>query len=423
MELNTHLQEIQENLNRFIENINCLRDTFGFSEGTLVQQVKDAEKEYNDFIRTFNRNIKTNELDVPLKFYRDYLKRLKQKRRAERASVLIPPSYLISLVSSYDLFYAELIRIIYRIIPEKLLENEKSFTYRDLSTYKSVQEVRTLIIEETIEGLLRDSHIKQFEWLEKAMGVQTLKRFDEWPIFVELTERRNLFVHSDGMVSQQYIDVCSNHDALTDEVRKGAQLKVDKDYFLKAYNTLYIVGIKLTQMLAHTIYDKQFPNDHSSIDFILINNVYELISEELYDIAISVSHFALNNKHFKHNGNDRGYIILNLAQAYKWKGQNEKCIEILKQEDCTAWRDELLIPKFTLEGKYDTVYEKMKNVGRGSDILTPENYRQWPIFKEIRKEDDFINLFHFIFGEDLSITLPIKTDENQDESEQTLLIG
>lgn len=418
-EMNPYLQEISDNLNKFIENINCLRETYEYSERTLLSQKKEAEKHYNDFIKAFI-NEETGELDIPARHFREYLKKDRKKKRAERAMTLVPPSYLVSLVSLYDLFLAGIVRLIYRIAPDKLKESNKSFTYKDLCEYKSVQEVKVLIVDETIESLLRESHVKQFDWLEKRLDISTLKKFDEWPDFVELTERRNLFVHSDGVVSQQYLDECQKQKAkLEDGVVKGSQLEVSKDYFEKAYRILYIVGIKLTQMLAHTIYKEQYPDDTSSIDGVLITNVYDLITEELYDVAISVSKFAHENKHFAHNANDKCYILLNFAQAYKWAGHADKCKELLDKEDCTVWKDELLIPKLTLENRFDEVYVKMRSVGSGSEILTPENYRQWPIFKEIRKEPEFAKVFQEIFDEDLEISIPMKVENKEATGEGT----
>ena len=336
---------------------------------------------------------------------------------------LVPPSYLVSMVSLYDQFYAGLVRLIYRIAPDKLKESQKPFLYRDLCDYNSVQEVKVLIVDETIDKLMRDSHVRQFEWLADAMGLNNLKGFKEWPDFVELTERRNLFVHSDGFVSQQYIDVCKSENALPNRVEKGKQLIVDKDYFEKAFKVLYIVGIKLTTMLAHTVYDKHYPNDYSSIDKILISNVYELIAEGLYDVAISVSEFVHDDEFIgkKHNANDKCYILLNYAQAYKWSGQEEKCQQLLNDADCTAWRDELLIPKLALEGKYDQVYAKMRSMGKGSSVLTPDNYRLWPIFKGLRKEVEFVRLFKEIFGEEMEINIQKKVDSKiKDETDTTM---
>lgn len=420
-EMNPFLQEIADNLSRFLENISCLKDTYEDSERTLLNQKKGAEKQFHDLIKNFPINEETGEMDIPVKHYREYQKRERHKKRTERALTLVPQSYLVSLVSLYDQFYAGMVRLIYRIEPEKLKESKKTFTYKDLCEYQQVQEVRIEIIEDVVDKLMRDSHVKQFEWLAEAMGVSTLKGFKEWPAFVELTERRNLFVHSDGIVSQQYINVCNSEKAYDKNVTKGSQLAVDKDYFEKSFKTLYVVGIKLTQMLAHTVYDKQYPNEYSDMDKILISNVYELIAEEMYDVAISVSEFAHDDRYLgtKHNANDKCYILLNFAQAYKWNGQDDKCKELLGSADCTIWKDELLIPKFTLEDDFETVYHKMRTVGKSSSVLTPENYRQWPIFKKIREEEEFAKVFKDIFGEDLETNIQMKVESNEKVGEET----
>ena len=410
--INPFLLEIEDNLSRFLENISCLRETYEDTERTLLNQNSGAEKKFNELIKNFPIDEETGDMEIPVRHYREFQKRERHRMRTERALSLVPQSYLVSLVSLYDQFYAGLIKLIYRIDPDKLKENKKPFTYKDLCEYQNVQEVKVVIVDETIEDRLRDSHVKQFEWLAGAMDLNTLKGFKEWPDFVELTERRNLFVHSDGVVSQQYINVCKSEKAYKGDIKKGSQLKVDKEYFEKAFKTLYVVGIKLTQMLCHTVYDKQYPNEYADMDKLLINNIYELIAEELYDVAISVSEFA-HDDHFmkdKHNGHDKCFILLNYAQAYKWNGQDDECQKLLAATDCTTWKDELLIPKLTLEGKFDQVYAKMRTVGRGSDILTAENYRQWPIFKEIRKEDAFVALFKEIFDEDLETSIQRKVE-------------
>ena len=410
--MNPFLLEIEDNLRRFLENISSIRETYEDTERTLLTQKSAAEKKFQELIKNFPIDEATGEMVIPVRYYREFQKRERHKMRTERALSLVPQSYLVSLVSLYDQFYAGLIKLIFRIDPDKLKENKKPFTYKDLCEYQNVQEVKVVIVDETIEDRLRDSHVKQFEWLAGAMDLNTLKGFKEWPDFVELTERRNLFVHSDGVVSQQYINVCKSEKAYKGDIKKGSQLKVDKEYFEKAFKTLYVVGIKLTQMLCHTVYDKQYPNEYADMDKLLINNIYELIAEELYDVAISVSEFAHDDHYMKdkHNGHDKCFILLNYAQAYKWNGQDDECQKLLAATDCTTWKDELLIPKLTLEGKFDQVYAKMRFVGKGSDILTAENYRQWPIFKEIRKEEAFVDLFKEIFDEDLATSVQRKVE-------------
>ena len=66
-EMNPFLQEIADNLSRFLENISCLKDTYEDSERTLLNQKKGAEKQFHDLIKNFPINEETGEMDIPVK--------------------------------------------------------------------------------------------------------------------------------------------------------------------------------------------------------------------------------------------------------------------------------------------------------------------------------------------------------------------
>ena len=399
--LNPILQEVKDNLTNFIENINCIHETFAYSEIMLQEQYKKTQKSYDDFIKKFRdeTDSKHEYVYIPDSKYRQYTKLQKKYKRAQQSFKIIPPSYLVTLVSEFDLFYAGLIRCVYSICPEKLKESEMSFLYRDLQALESLKDVKNKIINKCIEDRLRDSHTKQFSWLAKALNVDELTKFEGWADFVELTERRNLFVHANGIVSGQYILECEKYQKLPPERIVGTQLSVDKDYFEKSYRLLYKIGIMLTQMLLRCLYLPDNTEDSSAIDELFISNVYELISDEIYDVAIDVSEFILQNKKFKHNSFDRGYIVLNLAQAHKWNNDNSKCLEILDSEDWSASTNELLMPVYVLQENYDEVYKRMRELGSKNTKMTVSSYLEWPIFKMLREQKEFMTIFEEIFGE------------------------
>lgn len=402
-DMNPILEEVVSNLNNFIENINCLRETYDFNKGMLNQQLLSATKSYETFIAPFSSSDENGnfQLDVPTEKIKEYKKLCKRKFRAKKAFQLIPPSYIVTLVSLYDTFLAGFVRCIYSLKESLILESNISFSFRDIAEYGSIKEVKKNVIDNTIDKLFRDSHTEQIDWIEKAIDVKTLKQFSGWASFVELTERRNLFVHSDGMVSSQYLKECKKCNYNTDGVEVGSKLLADDSYFEDSYKLLYEMSVMMTQILLNKLYIGVYTNDTGVRDKILIGNIYELISEKLYDVAINVSMFARDGKSFKRNNKDRTYIELNLAQAYKWSGQNDKCLAVLRDLDTSAMNLDLQIPKKVLEEKYDEVYTMMQSLGSGSDILTKEAYREWPIFKEIRKQEKFKNVFELVFSEKL----------------------
>lgn len=361
---------------------------------------------YNKFINSYlvqDENGNKSSV-IPNEKLREFHKLRKKMNRAEKASELIPPTYIISLVSLFDSFLAGLVRCVYNLKQDLLLESQQSFTYREIVKYDTTREVKKLIIDNTIDKLFRDSHKEQIQWFEKAFEVNTLKKFAGWGDFIELTERRNLFVHADGIVSGQYIEECTRNDYKLENINIGRKLKADNEYFEKSFRLLYEMAIMLTQILINKLYlgREKFSTDTSVRDNIFINNVYELICEEHFDIAINVSKFAIGDA-FKRNNKDKTFIELNLAQAYKWSGKEKECKAILQNLDTSAMNIDLQIPKKVLEEEYDEVYSMMKDLGKGSKILTKEAYREWPIFRDIRKQKEFEDTFEIIFGEKLLI--------------------
>lgn len=417
-ELSTQVAEVKDNLDNFIDKINCLSDTFVYSEDMLVNQLDRCKKNYNNFIRPYASvdNDGNQDYNVPTSKLKEYKRLHRKLKRAEMAFKVVPPTYIVSLVSLFDSFFAGLVRCAYVFKPDLLLESNKQFVYREIAQYESIKEIKSLIIDAVIDNLLRESHTEQFKWLEKAIGVDSLRKFSGWEDFIELTERRNLFVHSDGVVSFQYIRECGKSTSC----QQGIQLSVDKDYFAKSYKLVYKMGVILTQILLNKLYKKKCDNLSKDLDSILINNIYELIYDEQYDIAIDIAEFILT-KSFTHNAIDNSYIQLNLAQAYKWSGDESKCRDILERVDTTTWNNDLLIPKLALQEDFKGACELVKKQGSYSEILTKETYREWPIFKGIRKTSIFQNTFKEIFGEELlmdssKVNLGVEENNVEDSS-------
>lgn len=404
------LQGVEDNLTSFIENIKCIQETFFYSEQTLEKQVRDVNKQYDDYV-TQHQKIEVGG-KITLNVTREYNKLVRRKERANRAQELIPSNYVVSLVAMFDTFIAGLVRCLYGIKPELLMQSERQFKYLELKQLDSISDVQRLVIEEKVDAILRDSHIKQIEWLAKSFGLGTLntKDFAEWGDFVELTERRNLFVHSNGVVSKQYIDICSQNEALAPNINEGDRLNVDKEYFEKSYRVLYTIAIVLSQTMLNKVYLHTHPQAETDIDSCIIKQIFELICDKKYDIAIRISNFVLE-PHFHHNAYDKIFIVLNLAQSYKWSGKGEECISIINKEDWSAVSKDLCVPKLVLEDKYEDVYSLMRSIGINSEILCPDNYREWPIFQKIREEQRFADVFREIFGEDL--LQPIQILENR----------
>src|SRR5262245_24135533 len=97
----------------------------------------------------------------------------------------------------------------------------------------------------------------------------------------------------------------------------------------RAYACLFEIAAKLT----HVLWRKLLPNELKEADNSLNNIIFELIVSEQFSLAITLGRFATEILKKHSNDEIRLFMKLNLAQAYKWNGNGDKCKDIISQED------------------------------------------------------------------------------------------
>lgn len=107
-------------------------------------------------------------------------------------------------------------------------------------------------------------------------------------------------------------------------------------------------------------------------------------------------------------------MTINRALGYKWDGDQEKAKQIILQEDWSATMTKFRLAEAVIRDEYDTVYLLMREIGKDSLEIPIFHYRNWPLFKAIRKEAKFLEVFQEIFGEPYEKVeiQPVKLPEN-----------
>lgn len=318
-------------------------------------------------------------------------------RRSDRAKTvldLLPRNFVVSFVSEYDSFLGQLITKILRFKPEIIDSKDKSISLSDLVNLGCVEAAKDKIFAKEVESILRSSHADQFSWMEKAFDIPLTKGLESWPVFIELTERRNLFVHCDGVVSEQYLNVGRKHKAqIAPEIVVGKRLQAEKKYLKQSYEVLYEIGIKLSQVL----WRKLSPSDLEKAESSLSHFTYELLIEENYSLAKNLLDFACCTlKKWDSEGSRLVYVV-NRALAYKFSGDNEICQKILESEDWSACGDNYQLCVAVLKDDFDKAKRLMLRIGSAGSIGEVD-YIEWPCFKDFRSSDEFISAFTEVFG-------------------------
>lgn len=255
-------------LDQFVTQLDSLADTLPITLGT-ISLVKSLSTAHLGRFQKEHVVTQDNMHAVALL--------VRQHRKISNVDKIISSSYLVSLVSLYDAFLGAMIRALFLIKPESLSISEKQISFAELFEFGSIDAAREHIIEKEVEAVLRKSHSEQFDWLENHFSLPLRKGLNIWPQFIELTERRNLFVHTGGVVSAQYLDVCEKHEVVNDvPVSRGQILEITPEYFKKSYECISEIGIKL----AHTLWRKVLPGDRAAADKNLVNTTYQMLAEK-----------------------------------------------------------------------------------------------------------------------------------------------
>ena len=390
---------LEAEIDRFTKNITGLRSTlplvFLASVGSLASNAKQSA----DFLEKFGEKIESGDSGDSYKIPPEHTKafeKLQVEGQELRVGIdLIPSSFLISIVSQFDVFLGRLLKWLYSVRPEILSASGRSISYADLLNYDSVDEAREHLVEKEVESFLRESHIEHFNILERKLEMPLRKGLECWPQFVELCERRNLAVHADRIVSRRYLEVCREHGCeLSEGVKAGDRLEVDPQYFVSSYRCLYEIGFKLAQ----TVWRKLEPSSLDKADTSIINTSYTLLHQGRNNLARVVAEFGCSQK--RHSSESaRRYIVLNLAQSLLWLDKEDECGKVLAAEDWSASGLDLKLAVAVLQNEFDEAARLMAAIGKNGEI-TKSAFREWPIFKRFRASEQFSKTFREVFDED-----------------------
>jgi len=345
---------IELEIDRFDKSIDSLISTFPLTMWFVQSAWRGSSEELRDFITNKCANVKksgnTITGDLPAGSYREHTLIKRKVEHTEIANRAISRSFIVSLISQYDSFVGGLVRTLICKRPELINASERTLTFKDLNTFSSIAGARDFIVEKEVEALIRKSHAEQFDWLENKFSVRLRKGLEAWKAFIEVTERRNLFVHCEGRVSSQYLSVCSQHDIDCTGRKLGEELTVPQTYFAEASECVLEIGLKL----GHVLWRKLAPDEREAADGNLNQICLDLIADRRYRLAIKLLDFATNTLKNWSSEAIRRIFILNRAQAYKWSNDELTCRKILAAEDWTAVEDKFAFAVAVLKGKCST---------------------------------------------------------------------
>lgn len=380
-------------INKYINLLNSQMETFPLIMNTLVFRLKACYERVNDFITKNNIEKTKNDdnitIKIPFKLNKEFTKYMKEINQSLSAIQLIPKNIVVAFVSIYDAFLSDIIEGIYKLRPELLNTCEKEYSFSDILKFNSIDEIKDNIIEKEVESVLRESHTKQFEWLSKKLSIKLTEDLPNYKHFIEITERRNLFVHTNGKVSRQYLSAIPKEST---KIKLGDTLEASPEYVVHCYRILFEIGVKLGQVIWRKLDEK---NSLEEADDLLINIIYDLLKNKKYNLGITLSEFA-TQKYIKNYNKASEYVkCVNKSLAYYLSGDKEKCTSIIQSIDWSATDYTYRLASLVLEEKFDEACELMKKIGRNENMMNA--YQEWPLFTNFRETDIFKSTYKEIY--------------------------
>lgn len=292
----------------------------------------------------------------------------------------------------------------YKTCPELLNDSNKNFSLSEILQFESIEEAKDRVIEKEVETVLRDNHLAQFQWIEAKLKMPLRKDLPVFSDFIEITERRNLFVHTNGEVSRQYIKICKDNQVKDiEKVKVGNHLTAPPQYIFHCYNILFEIGVKL----GHVIWRKLDKSTREQADDYLNDICFNLLKQKKYKLALVLLQFATDVLKTYANQEIKYIFIINKALAYYLTDDRKACVEVLDKEDWSAFAPKFQLAVAVLHDDYIAATSYMRML---KDNAPKNIYGDWPLFTKFRESDEFKSCYRELYGEEFSYAEIKKVD-------------
>lgn len=316
-------------------------------------------------------------------------------RKMRRADMVFRESMVVSLVTRFDVFLVDVLQVCYRQNPGWLKNPEKKISYKELLEIGSLDAFKEELINRETESLMRDSHHEQVKFIDERLKLGIEANFPDWKKFIEVTERRNLFVHTGGQISTAYLSNCKKHGVTLDsKLKENMTLRASDEYISDAADCFYELSVRISQAACRRL----FPDSFESADRRLNNDGVELMQAGRWNLALRIFEFALSiPTELKSRGDIPYYFLINLCIAQKFSGADFR--KRLYTVDWEPFHPKYHFALAVLEDNFSKATTLLRSEAVKHEV-TEKNLREWPLLREFRKTQDFREIFKERFGKD-----------------------
>lgn len=390
-----------------VNECNALFELFVNEMSSLGKQSHQDIKELKEYLNLNEIGVEHGQLVIPIRKYKKYKELSKRTFQNSRMIEMCPKFTISHLVQIYDSFLTKMLSETLFFYPGVFSLCDKALKLEMIKDDKSVDAVKKRFISYQIEEIMRDSHLKQIEWIDKKFKT-SIKSFNMIKDFLLLTELRNIVIHNNGKINGIFKSNLKKFGLDVSGYKINTAASLDYKTIVQSFDAV----ISLMVMIYASLCCKVFKKEELLITAVNNEIIYEYLSERNYRKVHLLSTLLIYSGLNIPQGT-LDVVKINLAIAYM-NSSIDKYKEIV--EELSSNDDDIKLARAVLLEQYDLAANLFKKQGK-NEVLYRGSF-EWPLFDNFRKTEIFKNTFKEVFGEDFDI---IKEPETALEEKEIIV--
>ena len=178
--------------------------------------------------------------------YAKVVRQIARRMRRPCLGALVRRSLVGTCISEYEILLRRVVELVVRKYPNCAGQPDKAVTLKELRRLGDLASLESFISSQIADQLLREGLTVWGKWWQENFQFNYRATVPNWPSWREFFARRNLLVHNDGIVNQQYNQGVEAADVKTE----GLRLEADDQYLEDRLGELHAAGVLLCALAA-----------------------------------------------------------------------------------------------------------------------------------------------------------------------------
>lgn len=283
-------------------------------------------------------------------------------------SLLKKSSFLI-LISYLEFLMKDILKVYYYQHWEALQDKEVKVSITDLNVSSDIEELKKLVVEGYVDGLIYKNWQEQVKLVLKILGIKDQDLSSDLDLINEADKRRNILIHNEGKVNQKYIRESGKNIPI------GTELKITDSYFDEVYNEIYVFGLILLTYLSVNM------KNVKALHWILGEDVFELLKKEKYSLVLK--YFNSCKKIDFIDGELETESQVNYLLALKYSGMQKEYEKELNKIKTSHLQPIFQLAFAVLKNDKRKFYQLISKAK-----LRLDDWENWPLFKEFKEDEE-----------------------------------